>query len=210
MKLYIGIDPSMNSTGLCCQTYDDNGNKIYEKFYIIKPDKLTKKEQKAQDENDNFEYVIYQKYGLTKYKDINHLHEYYKTINMSNLVEIIYNKIVEEMQKYMFDENFESLIVIEGISYGSSIRTKSVFDLAGLNYLIRYKLIKVFEHSKFTIVPPSELKKFITGKGNANKDAIVSLFSVLYPDLLLPKLDDIADAYFMANYAKHMDDYNEL
>ena len=39
MKLYIGIDPSMNSTGLCCQTYDDNGNKIYEKFYIIKPDK---------------------------------------------------------------------------------------------------------------------------------------------------------------------------
>ena len=124
MKLCIGIDPSINSTGLCCQTYDDNGKKIYEKFYIIKPDKLTKKEQKAQDKNDNFEYVIYQKYDLTKYKDINHLHEYYKTINMLNLVEMIYNKIVEEMKRYIFDENFESFIVIEGISYGSSIRIK--------------------------------------------------------------------------------------
>lgn len=208
MKLFIGIDPSMNSTGLCCQTYDDNDNKIYEKFYIIKPDKLTKKEQKAQDENDNFEYIIYPKYDLSKYKDINHLHEYYKTINMSNLVETIYNKIVDEMQKYMFDENFESFIVIEGISYGSSIRTKSVFDLAGLNYLIRYKLIKVFEHSKFTIVPPSELKKFITGKGNSNKDSIVTLFTLLYPNLNVPKIDDIADAFFMANYANHLEKYN--
>lgn len=210
MKLCIGIDPSMNSTGLCIQSYNDDGIKIYEKFYIIKPDKLSKKEQKAQEENDNFEYVIYPKYDLTKYKEINHLHEYYKTINMSNLVETIYNKIVDEMQRYMFDDNLESFIVIEGISYGSSIRTKSVFDLAGLNYLIRYKLIKVFEHSKFTIVPPSELKKFITGKGNANKETIVNLFSLLYPNLSLPKIDDIADAFFMANYAKHMDDYNEL
>lgn len=210
MKLCIGIDPSMNSTGLCIQSYNDDGIKIYEKFYIIKPDKLSKKEQKAQEENDNFEYVIYPKYDLTKYKEINHLHEYYKTINMSNLVETIYNKIVDEMQRYMFDDNLESFIVIEGISYGSSIRTKSVFDLAGLNYLIRYKLIKVFEHSKLTIVPPSELKKFITGKGNANKETIVNLFSLLYPNLSLPKIDDIADAFFMANYAKHMDDYNEL
>jgi len=210
MKLCIGIDPSMNSTGLCIQSYNDDGIKIYEKFYIIKPDKLSKKEQNAQEENDNFEYVIYPKYDLTKYKEINHLHEYYKTINMSNLVETIYNKIVDEMQRYMFDDNLESFIVIEGISYGSSIRTKSVFDLAGLNYLIRYKLIKVFEHSKFTIVPPSELKKFITGKGNANKETIVNLFSLLYPNLSLPKIDDIADAFFMANYAKHMDDYNEL
>ena len=108
------------------------------------------------------------------------------------------------------DEYFESFIVIEGISYGSSIRTKSVFDLAGLNYLIRYKLIKAFDHSKFTIIPPSELKKFTTGKGNANKDTIVALFQLLYPNLSVPKLDDIADAYFMSNYAKHMDDFNEL
>jgi Holliday junction resolvasome RuvABC endonuclease subunit len=210
MKLFIGIDPSLNSTGLCFQTYDDNENKIYEKFFIIKPEKLTKKEQKAQDENDNFEYVIYPKTDLSEYNDNNHLHEYHKTLNMISLIDAIYNTIINVMQQYIDDEYFESFIVMEGISYGSSIRTKSVFDLAGLNYLIRYKLIKVFNHTKFTIVPPSELKKFTTGKGNANKDTIVTLFQLLYPNLTLPKLDDIADAYFMATYAIHMDKYNEI
>lgn len=210
MKLFIGIDPSINSTGLCILGYDDNDIKIHESFYIIKPEKLTKKEQKAEAELQNFKYLIYPKYDLNQYKEVNHLHEYYKTINMSNLVETIYNKIVDEMQTYIFDSNFESFIVIEGISYGSSIRTKSVFDLAGLNYLIRYKLIKVFEHSKFTIVPPSELKKFISGKGNSNKDVMIELFKTIYPNFNLPKLDDIADAYFMASYAHHLDKYNEL
>ena len=99
---------------------------------------------------------------------------------------------------------------MEGISYGSSIRTKSVFDLAGLNYLIRYKLIKVFNHSKFTIVPPSELKKFTTGRGNANKENIVELFKIIYPELNIPKLDDVADAYFMSNYAKYLYQYNKI
>lgn len=210
MKLFIGIDPSINSTGLCMLTYDDNDNKVSESFYIVKPDKLTKKEEKAEKNNENFKYIIYPKYDLNQYKEVNHLHEYYKTINMSNLVECIYNKIVDEMQKYMFDKNFESFIVIEGISYGSSIRTKSVFDLAGLNYLIRYKLLKVFNNSKLTIVPPSELKKFISGKGNSNKDVMVELFKTIYPNFNLPKLDDIADAYFMATYAQYLYQYNKL
>ena len=129
---------------------------------------------------------------------------------MISLIDTIYNTIVNEMQKYINDENFESFIIMEGISYGSSIRTKSVFDLAGLNYLIRYKLIKVFNHSKFTIVPPSELKKFTTGRGNANKENIVELFKIIYPELNIPKLDDVADAYFMSNYAKYLYQYNKI
>ena len=36
MKLFIGIDPSINSTGLCMLTYDDNDNKVSESFYIVK------------------------------------------------------------------------------------------------------------------------------------------------------------------------------
>lgn len=210
MKLFIGIDPSLNSTGLCFQGYDNEDNKVFEKFCIVKPDKLTKKEQKAQDENSNFEYIIYHKTDLSQYNDVNHLHEYYKTLNMISLIDTIYNTIVNEMQKYINDENFESFILMEGISYGSSIRTKSVFDLAGLNYLIRYKLIKVFNHSKFTIVPPSELKKFTTGRGNANKENIVELFKIIYPELNIPKLDDVADAYFMSNYAKYLYQYNKI
>ena len=56
---------------------------------------------------------------------------------MVEVVNTIYDLILNEVKKYSAIVN----VVIEGISYGSSIRTKSVFDLAGLNYMIRYKLI---------------------------------------------------------------------
>ena len=49
---------------------------------------------------------------------------------------------------------------------------------------------------------PGEIKKFATGNGNANKDLILSCFKLIYPELDLPKLDDIADAYFMGMFAK--------
>lgn len=204
MYMFIGIDPSLNSTGLCFQLYD-NKDKIYEKFYIVKPDKLTKKEKTSSESILVFDYVIYDKYDLTKYNDNNHLHEYYKTLNMICLIDKIYDTILCEIEK-INDIGFKAFIVMEGISYGSSIRTKSVFDLAGLNYLIRYKLIKTFDQFDFIIVPPSELKKFTIGKGNANKEDMVSLFKLLYPELNIPKLDDIADAYFMSLYAKYIYD----
>ena len=42
MDVFVGIDPSLNSTGLCILKYD-NEEKISEYFAIIKPDKLSKK-----------------------------------------------------------------------------------------------------------------------------------------------------------------------
>jgi hypothetical protein len=47
-NIYVGIDPSVNSTGVCISVYDDNDNLLEEKFYIVKPDKLTKKEDAAE------------------------------------------------------------------------------------------------------------------------------------------------------------------
>jgi Holliday junction resolvasome RuvABC endonuclease subunit len=201
VRLFIGIDPSLNSTGLTFLHFD-NEIKIREQFYIIKPDKLTKKEEKAEKETDNFNYKVYLKHDLSKYKEENHLYEFYKTMNMFVVIQFIYDIIIDECQKNIFETELDIYIVMEGISYGSSIRTKSVFDLAGLNYLIRYKILNTLSNAHLTIVPPSELKKFTTGKGNANKDVIINLFSVLYPNFKLPKLDDIADSFFMALYAK--------
>ena len=43
INIYVGVDPSINSSGVTCLAYED-GNLIKEMFYIIKPDKLTKKE----------------------------------------------------------------------------------------------------------------------------------------------------------------------
>lgn len=192
MNVFIGIDPSINSTGLTILKYDNN-KLVNEKFFIIKPNKLTKKEEKISIKN--FKYLIYNKIDISEYKDDNHKGEYCKTLNMIEISELIYKTICKNTHK---DDNIT--ISMEGISYGSSIRTKSIFDLAGLNYLIRNLIIKN-GHMKLLICPPQEIKKFASGKGNSLKDILVNSFLILYPKYeIIPKLDDLVDSYYMAKY----------
>lgn len=200
--LYVGIDPSINSTGITIARYENNVE-VEIKFYIIKNGKLTKRESAANDSIDNFEYIIYNKIDLTQFKDDNHVFEYYKTKNMVEVVNTIYDLILNEVKKYASAVN----VVIEGISYGSSIRTKSIFDLAGLNYMIRYKLITSdIQHLNLTIATPSNIKKYATGKGNANKESIMTIFKYIFPEMQnIPKLDDIADSYFMAMFSRDIE-----
>ena len=201
MEIFVGIDPSLNSTGICILFYEDN-ILIKDMYYIIKPNKLTKKEQNAQDSLINFNYVLYKKIDLDIYKDNNLFSEYWKTINMISIVnkikECIYDNIHERTSYILY-------IVQEGISYGSSIRTKSVFDLAGLNYMIRKEFINK-ENIRFFISPPTHIKKFATGIGNCKKEQVIELFKMIQPELSknVPKVDDIADAYFMAKYARQI------
>lgn len=200
--LYVGIDPSINSTGITIARYE-NDVEAEIKFYIIKNSKLTKRESAANDSIDNFEYIIYNKIDLTQFKDDNHVFEYYKTKNMVEVVNTIYDLILNEVKKYSAIVN----VVIEGISYGSSIRTKSIFDLAGLNYMIRYKLITGdIQHLNLSIATPSNIKKYATGKGNANKESIMTIFKYIFPEMQnIPKLDDIADSYFMAMFSRDIE-----
>ena len=200
--LYVGIDPSINSTGITIARYENNVE-VEIKFYIIKNGKLTKRESAANDSIDNFEYIIYNKIDLTQFKDDNHVFEYYKTKNMVEVVNTIYDLILNEVKKYTSAVN----VVIEGISYGSSIRTKSVFDLAGLNYMIRYKLITSdIQHLNLSIATPSNIKKYANGKGNANKESIMTIFKYIFPEMQnIPKLDDIADSYFMAMFSRDIE-----
>lgn len=200
--LYVGIDPSINSTGITIARYE-NDVEAEIKFYIIKNGKLTKRESAANDAIDNFEYIIYNKIDLTQFKDDNHVFEYYKTKNMVEVVNTIYDLILNEVKKYTSVVN----VVIEGISYGSSIRTKSIFDLAGLNYMIRYKLITSdIQHLNLSIATPSNIKKYATGKGNANKESIMTIFKYIFPEMQnIPKLDDIADSYFMAMFSRDIE-----
>ena len=200
--LYVGIDPSINSTGITIARYENNVE-VEIKFYIIKNGKLTKRESAANDSIDNFEYIIYNKIDLTQFKDDNHVFEYYKTKNMVEVVNTIYDLILNEVKKHTSAVN----VVIEGISYGSSIRTKSVFDLAGLNYMIRYKLITSdIQHLNLSIATPSNIKKYATGKGNANKESIMTIFKYIFPEMQnIPKLDDIADSYFMAMFSRDIE-----
>ena len=201
MSIFVGIDPSLNSTGICMQFYE--GDKFVKNmYYIVKPNKLTKREQAAQDNLINFDYALYEKINLDIYKDNNLFSEYWKTVNMIRIVKKIKECIYDNIQGR---KQYKLYIVQEGISYGSSIRTKSIFDLAGLNYMIRNEFIEK-EDSLFFIAPPTHIKKFATGIGNCKKELVISLFKTAEPNLnkWLPKVDDIADAYYMAQYARHL------
>ena len=199
IDIYVGIDPSINSTGITIITYEDELEKDIQ-FYIIKPNKLSKKESNINLEN--FSYILYNKVDISIYKNDNYISELLKTINMITLIDTIYDTIINYISKY---DNAKVNILIEGISYGSSIRTKSIFDLAGINYMIRYKFIS--NNHNIIIATPSNIKKYATGNGNANKTTITTMFTTLFPEMsIISKLDDIADSYFMACLSKKLND----
>ena len=208
IDIYVGIDPSINSSGITCMAYENN-TLIREMFYIIKPDKLTKKEDKAEQDNINrFMYVIYNKPEYDK--ENNHAVEYYKTLIFKEIL----NNIEEVIKKFIIqvtdNKPYNLYICQEGISYGSSIRTKSVFDLAGLNFLLRMMVIIKFDITFFLIATPSEIKKKTSGNGNCKKEVMIDLFKACRPDFDLPKIDDVADSFWMANYIKNLHEENIL
>lgn len=204
MNVFIGIDPSINSTGMTIRT--DTG---FCRFFIIKGDKLTKKEKNAQlDNSEIFEYCLYQKENV---KDTNNAHEreLAKAHNLSTIADTIYNIIEELLRQFRKISSIDSVtICMEGISYGS-IHSAAVMDLAGLNYLIRDRLHHHTVVGTLLVTPPAEVKRFYTGSGNANKGLMISTFKGSFPDFDLPKIDDICDSEAMAKYARDWFEKNQ-
>lgn len=204
MNVFIGIDPSINSTGMTIRT--DTG---FCRFFIIKGDKLTKKEKNAQLNNyEIFEYCLYQKENV---KDTNNAHEreLAKAHNLSTIADTIYNIIEELLQQLRKTGIIDSVtICMEGISYGS-IHSAAVMDLAGLNYLIRDRLHHHTVVGTLLVTPPAEVKRFYTGSGNANKQLMISTFKGSFPDFDLPKIDDVCDSEGMAKYARDWFEKNQ-
>lgn len=203
-RIHIGIDPSINSTGLVIRA----GN--IAKFYIFKgnthellkngeeKNPLTKAERAAQ-EAGHVRYMLYDKYPTSK-EYTSEENEYRKTVSFINLVSIISDVIHTELSSYMLqvDSRPEITVAIEGISYGSASHTTAVFDLAGLNYMIRMTVFATCPNASIKICTPAHLKKYTTGMGNANKDLMINAFRTICPEIDVPKIDDIADAYFLS------------
>jgi Holliday junction resolvasome RuvABC endonuclease subunit len=61
------------------------------------------------------------------------------------------------------------LVIIEGFAFGA--KGKAVYEIAGLGYLVRYWLWK--KQKPFVLVTPTQLKKFVTGKGNCDKQLVL-------------------------------------
>lgn len=180
----VGLDLSINSTGVCVR----NNNEC--KFYII-ANKVSKKSLSFQTEK--FNYLLYNK-KIVNSSDNYIVKEIKKTENLYNILNEI-KTIIKSV------ENVER-VCIEGMSYGSG-STTSILELAGLNYMVRNWLMD--QGIPFYIISPTGNKKSAVGLGSANKDILICTFLKLFPEykpLIMNniKIDDIVDAYFLSMY----------
>lgn len=81
------------------------------------------------------------------------------------------------------------LIIVEGYSYGSPHQAHPVGELGGV---IRAAMID--RQQTFVLIAPTQRAKYATGKGNANKSAVMLAVGKRFPDRLVPASDDEADA----------------
>lgn len=185
----IGIDPSINSTGVCVISL--NNTKKNTKYYLIQPDNYLSKKKTESFESITKKYLIRYTYTKLSNEGSYSQKEYNKSLNILSIINNL--KVILKKEK-------PSHAYMEGVSYGS-IGSAALVDLSGLNFCIRCLLdsLKI----PFTIVSPTELKKFTTGNGAAQKDEMIYCWlncdskMTIYSDF---KIDDCADAYFLASY----------
>lgn len=103
--------------------------------------------------------------------------------------------IVKDLDKFIDSDNNSNLIYIEGPSYSSN--GAFTLQMGALHYYIRIFLYK--NSLEYVIIPPTKLKKFVTGKGNCKKELILlkiyKKWGVEFDD------NNIADAYGLARMA---------
>ena len=190
----IGIDPSVNSTGICVSGKDFN-------VYYLIPSKITKK---SLEYSKKLDWLKIYEYDKSSTKDII---KYYKkeSIKFSNLYTLV--ETISVILDIIMSRCEVDWVTMEGVSYGS-VSGAALVDLSFLNAMIRTKLYE--KGLKFYIVAPTEVKKYAVGNGAAEKSVMIMSWKKLDKRIQeLPewfKCDDLADAYFMAHYNPELSD----
>lgn len=86
------------------------------------------------------------------------------------------------------------LVVVEGPSFGSTAGQRGHHERAGLWWLVTQQLWQA--RIPTAVVPPASLKRFATGKGNANKDQVLLATARRFPYFVGG--NDEADALWLA------------
>lgn len=178
----IGIDPSINCTGVCVHESDTNSH-----IYYMIVGKTTKKMSSFQ--HDYVRILNYEKQDTSKgeYQD----KEYNKSHNIHRICSLI---------ETILDLFHPEFVQMEGVSYGS-LGSAALVDLAGLNFAIRMTLLR--KGIRFNVLAPTSVKKFAVGNGGAEKDVLIESWKRLdrnISDITDIKVDDLADSYFIAHY----------
>lgn len=212
--VYVGIDFSLNSPGVCIRkpcgeykfiTFFNYGNRIW-------GGKTPKSFQVHKELIDNsiIDGVIYTR-TIDNKEFIEK--ERQKIIDADSISDLI----VGVLSLSTFDGNTpidDIKICLEGFSYGS--KGNSFIDIILYNSILRKKLKDMFGINNIYIYQPSAVKK-LAGKGNANKHYMIKAFqeNVLndthlvntklwnwikdkdYSETIPKPIDDLIDAYFI-------------
>ena len=189
MNNYVGIDFSMNSTGVCIESDGTN------RFYNFRRTNLLVRTQEVYDNADV--HII--DMGRVSINSIDNYsdREFLKLKEAHSIANTIIGVIPEG-----------SCVALEGLSYGG--RGTRMLDIAGFQYVLRYLLYQQSKVLKF--YPPTTVKKFVL-KGNASKEDMVNEFikigllddisdNLLDKDLYSSPFTDFADAYFIKELLK--------
>lgn len=107
----------------------------------------------------------------------------------------------------ILEENKVEDVSVEGYSYGSS--SSRLFEIGENTGLLKYKLWN--QKLPFQVFAPTMIKKFATGKGNANKEKVwesfkeetnLNLFHILGQEegKNWNPVSDMVDAYYICKY----------
>ena len=91
------------------------------------------------------------------------------------------------------------LMIIEGYAFGAKGRVFTIGELGGVVKLVAWEL-----GIDIMVTPPSTLKKFTTGLGNANKEAMLKAVHDNWGYLTFQ--NDEADAYALYKFAERSQD----
>lgn len=163
----IGIDFSLVSPAICIQK--NNEYKFVSFFDDYGKDWKKSKSKKFhyhQELNDIMTLIPY-----TRIID----NSDYRTEQITKMKSAhLISDIITNYLKQELDTCSNPIIGIEGFSYGSI--SSSTLDLAMYNSFLRLKLIELFGEDSIVIISPTEGKKRLSEKGNANKDLMINSF----------------------------------
>ena len=176
-KTIVGIDYSLNSPAVCVST---NGGTAFSDCY--------------------FYYLTSKKKHMGKMLEnvIGYEHKEWKSPieRFSNLSSWVLH-ILDTLHKKQINKH----VFIEGYSYGS--KGQAIFQIAENGGILKYRLQKRY---KCKTITPSVVKKFASGKGNADKEKMyetfknsqgVDLMKVFDQQKLNNPITDIVDSYYI-------------
>lgn len=183
----IGVDPSLNSTGICV---DEDGNRTY---YLLAT-KPTKKAIKAANDIDRLCLVQIRKDECVQ-GEKSQRKSVFQQINTTTNIAHMADAVIDIIKCHAPD-----YVIIEAPAFHANGR---VIDLAGLNHAIRLGCYR----ADIPIYPisPTTVKAHTAGSGWASKDMMVMTWEALEPDgnewaSNGIKVDDLADAWALTSF----------